>query len=63
MGKPTETLTKLPTAYAVMDCKSLYGLLQKTAVPSRSEYRTLLEALVIKDRLKEGIVIKCSTDS
>ena len=56
--KPAETLTKLPTAYAVVDCKSLYDLLQKTAVPSCSEYRTLLEALVIKDRLKEGVIIK-----
>ena len=27
-------------------------------VPQCSEYRTLLEALVIKDRLREGIVIK-----
>lgn len=56
--KPSETLTQLPTAFAVVDCKSLYDLLQKTAVPSCSEYRTLLGALVIKDRLKEGIVIK-----
>ena len=56
--KPAETLTNLPSAYAVVDCKSLYDLLQKTAVPSCSEYRTLLEALVIKDRLKEGILIK-----
>lgn len=43
--KPAETLTKLPAAYAVVDCKSLYDLLLKTAAPSCSEYRTLLEAL------------------
>ena len=31
---------------------------QKTSIPQCSEYRTLLEALVIKDRLNEGVVIK-----
>ena len=57
-NKPSETLPQLPPAYAVVDCKSLYDLLQKTTVPQCSEYRTLLEALVIKDRLREGIIIK-----
>lgn len=52
MENPTETLTKIPPAFAVVDSKSLY------AVPSCSEYRTLLEALVIKDRLREGIEFK-----
>eukprot|EP00435_Cladocopium_sp_Y103_P025697 s606_g6.t1 len=57
--KETETTLKaLPPAYAVVDCKSLFDLLQKTSIPQCSEYRTLLEALVIKDRLKEGIVVK-----
>ena len=55
---PEETLTSLPKAFAVVDCKSLYDLLQKTSIPQCSEYRTLLEALVIRDRLREGIVIK-----
>ena len=57
-NKPTETLPQLPPAYAVVDCKSLYDLLQKTTVPQCSEYRKLLEALVIKDRLREGIITK-----
>ena len=56
--KPEETLTQLPPAFAVVDCKSLYDLLQKTSVPQCSEYRTLLEALVIRDRLKEGVKVK-----
>eukprot|EP00435_Cladocopium_sp_Y103_P016115 s3079_g4.t1 len=57
--KETEnTLKSLPPAFAVVDCKSLFDLLQKTSIPQCSEYRTLLEALVIKDRLKEGIIIK-----
>ena len=52
------TLKNLPLAYAVVDCKSLFDLLQKTSIPQCSECRTLLEALVIKDRLKENVTIK-----
>ena len=55
---PEITLKKLPPAFAVVDCKSLYDLLQKTSIPQCTEYRTMLEALVIRDRLKEGIIIK-----
>ena len=55
---PEETLASLPKAFAVVDCKSLYDLLQKTSVPQCSEYRTLLEALVIRDRLREGVTVK-----
>ena len=55
---PEDTLASLPRAFAVVDCKSLYDLLQKTSVPQCSEYRTLLEALVIRDRLREGVTVK-----
>ena len=56
--EPENTLKVLPKAFAVVDCKSLFDLLQKTSIPQCSEYRTMLEALVIKDRLKEGVIIK-----
>eukprot|EP00435_Cladocopium_sp_Y103_P028646 s1891_g7.t1 len=59
---PDETLKQLPGAFAVVDCKSLFDLLQKTSVPQCSEYRTMLEALVVKERLKEGVTIKCSSE-
>ena len=55
---PEDTLAQLPKAFAVVDCKSLYDLLQKTTIPQCSEYRTMLEALVIRDRLREGVVVK-----
>ena len=55
---PEITLKNLPQAFAVVDCKSLYDLLQKTSIPQCTEYRTMLEALVIRDRLKQGIIIK-----
>ena len=56
--RPEQCLKQCPEAYAVVDCKSLYDLIQKTTVPSCQEYRTMLEALIIKDRIKEGILIK-----
>jgi len=56
---PEATLKQgLPCAFAVVDCKSLYDLLQKTSILQCSEYRIMLEALVIKERLKEGVLIK-----
>ena len=55
---PLTCLQQCPKAYAVVDCKSLYDLLQKTIVPQCQEYRTMLESLIIKDRLQEGIVVK-----
>jgi hypothetical protein len=56
---PEATLKQgLPCAFAVVDCKSLYDLLQKTSIPQCSEFRIMLEALVIKERLKEGVLIK-----
>ena len=55
---PEITLKSLPQAFAVVDCKSLYDLLQKTSIPQCTEHRTALEALVIRDRLKEGVIIK-----
>ena len=56
--EPLNCLQQCPKAYAVVDCKSLYDLLQKTIVPQCQEYRTMLESLIIKDRLQEGIVVK-----
>ena len=55
---PEKCLANSPEAYAVVDCKSLYDLIQKTTIPQCQEYRTMLEALIIKDRIKEGIQIK-----
>ena len=51
-------LPHLPEAACVVDCKSLFDLLNKTATPQCSEFRTLLEALSIKERLQEGVVVR-----
>ena len=55
---PERYLAAAPEAYAVVDCKSLYDLIQKTNIPQCQEHRVTLEALIIKERLREGIVVK-----
>lgn len=55
---PEITLRRLPLSFAVVDCKSLFDLLQKTSIPQCTEHRTTLEALVIKERLQEGVLVK-----
>ena len=41
---PEACLAKCQEAFAIVDCKSLYDLIQKTTVPQCQEYRTMLEA-------------------
>ena len=55
---PDRCLAQCPEAYAIVNCKSLYDRIQKTRVAQCQEYRTRLEALIITDRIKEGICIK-----
>ena len=44
----------LNTALVVTDCKSLYDLVTRLAMPSCEEYRTTLEVLLIKQRCAEN---------
>lgn len=55
---PAQCLTQGHEAFAIVDGKSLYDLIQKTNVLQCQEYRTTLEALIIKDRVKENVSIK-----
>ena len=55
---PNKCLSQSPEAFAIVDCKSLYDLIQKTNIPQCQEYRTTLEALIIRDRIKENVSIK-----
>ena len=55
---PERYLSNAPEAYAVVDCKSLYDLIQKTYTPQCQEHRVTLEALIIKERLREGVIVK-----
>ena len=55
--EPEEALKDITPSIAVVDCKSLYDVINKTTTPQCSEHRTLLEALVIKDRMKQGVTL------
>ena len=66
--RPKDTLSKLPKTITtatynqsditVTDCKSLYDLVSRTAVPNCQEFRTQLLARSIKDLLAEGVDIR-----
>ena len=70
---PAEALRNLPESFstatykgdhsiddsvAATDCKSLYDLVTRTAPPSCSEFRTQLNARMIKDLLSEGTTLR-----
>ena len=54
-------LQKLPkdnSSIITTDCKSLYDLVSRTAPPSCQEFRTQLQAKLIKEHLQNGIQIR-----
>lgn len=54
-------LQKLPkenSAIITTDCKSLYDLVSRTATPACQEFRTVLQAKLIKEHLQNGIQIR-----
>lgn len=53
-----KTLPKTSEAIITTDCKSLYDLISRTAPPSCSEFRTQLQAKLIKEHLQNGIQIR-----
>ena len=50
---PPKSFKTLPRATIVTDCKSLFDLVTRCAMPSCEEYRTTLEVLLIKERCSE----------
>jgi hypothetical protein len=50
---PPKGFQQLPVATIVTDCKSLYDLVSRTAMPSCEEFRTTLEVLLIRERCQE----------
>ncbi len=59
--KVSELLKKLPkenSSIITTDCKSLYDLISRTAPPSCQEFRTQLQAKLIKEHLKSGVQIR-----
>ena len=58
--KTHQMLEMIPTEQAVVptDCKSLFDLISKTAAPSCSEFRTVLQAKLIKEHLGTGVLLR-----
>ena len=50
---PPKSFRLLPQATIVTDCKSLFDLVTRCAMPTCEEYRTTLEVLLIKERCSE----------
>ena len=56
--EPIQGFQMLPSATIVTDCKSLYDLVSRTAMPSCEEFRTTLEVLLIRERCQEHCVFR-----
>ena len=59
----TDNLQKLqkigkPDSLIATDCKSLYDLISRTAPPACQEYRTLLQARLIREHLATGVSVR-----
>ena len=57
-SEPEKAFPKLHAAILVTDCKSLYDLVTRTAIPSCQEYRTTLEVLLIRQRCSEHCIFR-----
>ena len=57
-GSPIDGFKLLPRAIVVTDCRSLYDLVSRLAMPACEEFRTTLEVLLIKQRTEENVLFK-----
>ena len=55
---PEEALKQTQKASLVTDCRSAFDLLTRTAIPQCEEYRTTIECLLIRERLKDNCTIR-----
>ena len=51
-------LSKDQSSMITTDCKSLFDLISRTAPPACTEFRTLLQAKLIKEHIHNGIMIR-----
>ena len=50
---PETSLKNEPLGLMITDCKSLYDLITKTAVPNCQEWRTTIEVMLLKEQSRE----------
>ena len=61
MEQSRKVLEAQTKAAIVTDCRSMYDILTRTAVPSCSEHRTTIECLLIRERLKSNCDVRWVT--
>ena len=57
-SNPEHVLEGQTRSAVVTDCRSMYDILTRTAVPSCSEHRTTIECLLIRERLKANCDVR-----
>ena len=57
-SNPEAVLSQENKSAVVTDCRSMYDILTRTAVPSCSEHRTTIECLLIRERLKANCDVR-----
>jgi hypothetical protein len=57
-SNPEHVLEGQTKSAVVTDCRSMYDILTRTAVPSCSEHRTTIECLLIRERLKANCDVR-----
>ena len=55
---PAKAYASLPLGIITTDCRSLYDLVSRTAMPQCEEYRTTLEVLLIREQCKDHCVFR-----
>ena len=55
---PTKAYACLPMAIITTDCRSLYDLVSRTAMPQCEEFRTTLEVLLIREQCQDHCVFR-----
>ena len=56
--QPHEAFQQMPAAILVTDCRSLFDLVTRTAIPACEEFRTTLEVLLIRQRCAEHCLFR-----
>lgn len=54
ISNPEALLTHAPISVVATGCKSVYDLTTRTSTPSCEEYRTCIECILIRERLRDN---------
>ena len=56
--EPSQAYSCLPVGIITTDCRSLYDLVSRTAMPHCEEYRTTLEVLLIREQCQDHCIFQ-----